>query len=116
MKKILKSLKIWLPATMATMLTMLLFYFVKDYPCLRGAGLALADFEAFILMLLIALPCFVWAVSRLLRYPLTGQSTWEEKWITRLAIVTITGVLLYGAFGIPEIFSFAGHPLRFICR
>lgn len=58
-------LKKWLPGVTATLLTMFLLYVEKDYPCLTGAGLALADFEAFVLFVLIALPCLGWAVRYL---------------------------------------------------
>jgi len=116
-KDVLASLKKWLPGVTATLLTMFLLYVAKDYPCLTGAGLALADFEAFVLFVLIALPCLVWAVRRLwLRSVSPGQSAGEARWIVFLAVVTIADVMLYALIAIPVIFSFARHPLQFICR
>ena len=115
--KSIAFLKRWLPALTAVMLTMLLLYVGKDYPCLTGAGLALADFEAFILFILIALPCLVWAIRRLwLRSASSEQGLPEARWITFLAVVTVVDVTLYALVAIPVIFSFAQHPLQFMCR
>ena len=115
-KEVLAFLKRWLPGVVATLLAMSLIYVAKDYPCLRGAGLALADFEAFILFMLIALPCLAWAVRRLLFRPVSNERpTWEERWIAKLAVITVVGVALYAVLAIPVIFSFAQHPLQFMC-
>lgn len=117
MKMVLNFLKKWVPAVTATFLSMFLLYVAQDYPCLRGAGLALADFEAFIFLVLIGLPCLIWAISRLLlRAGSVEQLTWEDRWISRLAVAVIVIVMLYALLAIPVIFSFARQPLQFICR
>jgi hypothetical protein len=74
--------------------------------------LALADFEAFI-FLLMALPCFIWAVRRLLLH--SERLVWGDRCIARFAIITIASTTLYAFLAIPVIFSVSQHPLHIIC-
>lgn len=116
MKWILDVLKIWLPSVTATILSMLLLYLAKDLPCAIGAGAAMSGFEELILLILVALPCFLWALARLLfRRILSKNLSWEEKWIDRLAIVTIVGIVIYAGLVIPTFFSYP-HPLQIVCK
>lgn len=116
MKIVLNFLKKWVPAVTAMYLSISLLYIARDYPCLKGAGLALADFEAFILLVLIALPSMIWAIARLLCVRPDAQLTLEDRWINRLAVTVICIVMLYALLAIPVIFSFSLHPLRFVCQ
>jgi hypothetical protein len=43
-------------------------------------------------------------------------AVWEVRWITFLAVVTITGVMLYVLIAIPVIFSFAQYLSQFMRR
>jgi hypothetical protein len=114
MNRSLASLKKWLLTIIATQLTIFLIYEAKDFPCLTGAGLALADFEAFIFLVIIALPCFVWAVLQLVRRP--NPLIWNIKWVLFFARVVMIGSTLYILDAIPVIFSFSHHPLSFVCH
>lgn len=117
MRDKLAFLKKWLSAVTATLLTLFLLYVGNDYPCLTGAGLALADFEALLLFVLIAVPCLVWAVRCLWPCASTpDESTEKARLVNALAVVVVAGVALYALIAIPVIFSFARHPLQFICR
>lgn len=117
MRESLRRLREWFLSVTALLATIWLLYVGKDYPCLQGAGLALADFEAFILCVLIALPCLVWATFRLRgRSTQTALSSFDKKWIDRLAFVVVIGSVLYIVVSVPVIFSITPHPLQFICR
>lgn len=117
MNMTLRFLKKWVLPVIATLLSMLLLYIAQGYPCLKGAGLALADFEAFIFLVLIGLPCLIWATTKLLlRAGSVEQRPREDQWISRLAVIVIVLFMLYALLAIPVIFSFARHPLQFICR
>lgn len=117
MNGILRLLKKWLLPVAVAALSIFLVYVAQDYPCLSGAGLALADLEAFIFLVLIGLPSFIWAIVRLLICRRTfGQLSGEEKWLSRLAIIVVLMTTIYGLLAIPVIFSFTRQPLQFICR
>jgi amino acid transporter len=117
MRESLRHLREWLLGVTALLATIWLLYVGKDYPCLQGAGLALADFEAFILCVFIALPCLVWATIRLRRRSTQAElPSWDKKWIDRLALVVVIGSVLYIVVSVPVIFSVTPHPLQFICR
>lgn len=100
----------------ATMMTLLLLYNAKDYPCLRGAGLAMADSEAFLLVVFIAIPCLVWAIRKLLFRQQSQEQSCGDKLINYMAIFTISGVVIFLALAMALIFSTSKFPLRFICE
>ena len=117
MNRILASLIKWLFCIAAILLTIFLLYVAKEYPCSWGAGLALADFEAFLFLTVVALPCFVWAIRQLLiRSRPSEQSIWGRRWITIFAKVIIVGIIVYAFVAIPVLFSVSPHPLQFLCR
>ena len=117
MKMILIFVKKWVPSVITVLMSIFLLYVAQDYPCLRGAGLALADMEAFIFLVLIGLPCLIWAISKLLvRAGSVEQLNLEDRWIRRIAFVVIAFVMLFAFLAIPTIFSFKQQPLHFICR
>jgi hypothetical protein len=100
----------------ATMMSLLLLYIAKDYPCLRGAGLAMADFEAFILSVFVALPCFIWASRRLIVRPKNIEKSYGNSLINYMAIFTIFGAATFLVFAILVIFFTSEFPLRFVCE
>lgn len=76
----------------------------------------MSGFEELILLILVALPCFLWALARLLFRRISSEkSSWEDTWIDRLAIVTIIGLLMYAGLVIPTLFSYP-HPLQIVCK
>ncbi|MEO6146911.1 MAG: hypothetical protein ABIT70_07635, partial [Sulfuriferula sp.] len=97
-------------------LTVLLLYIAKDLPCDIGAGAAMSGFGESILLMLVAIPCYLWALARLLfRRASRGKPTGEDKWIDRLAITTIAGMTLYAILVIPTLFTYP-HPLQILCK
>lgn len=100
----------------ATMMTLLLLYNAKDYPCLRGAGLAMADSEAFLLIVFIAIPCIVWAIRKLLVRQLSQEQSCGDRLNNYMAVLTISGVIMFLALAIALIFFTSKFPLRFICE
>lgn len=96
--------------------TIFLIFIAKDYPCLGGAGLALADFEAFLFFAAISLPCFFWSIFRITKYCLTiKKSNWEVASYFLIAIGVLIGNVIYLLIAIPVIFSFSPHPFGFLC-
>lgn len=76
----------------------------------------MSGFGEFILLILIALPCFLWALARLLFRRIPSEvPSWETKWIDRLAVVTIVGIVIYAVLVIPTLFLFP-HPLQIVCK
>jgi len=117
MYRVLASLIKWFFCTAAILLTIFLLYTASDYPCTWGAGLALADLEAFLLLTIVAFPCFVWAIRQLfIRSRPSEQSIWGRRWITYFAEAIIVGVIVFAFVAIPVVFSVRPHPLQFICR
>lgn len=104
-------------AVVVSLLTILLLYIAKDYPCLRGAGLAMADSEAFLLIVFIAIPCFAWAVRRLI---LSVRKEIAElrgaRFVRYLATFSIVGIVIFLMLAVPLIFFTSRFPLRFICE
>jgi hypothetical protein len=113
----LKRVRGGLLGVATSLATLWLLIVARDYPCLQGAGLALADFEAFILSIAVALPCFLWAIIRLRRRS-AGMTvpSWDIKWVDRLAMLVVTGSVLFIAVALPVVFSVTPHPLHFICK
>lgn len=105
----------YIGVTIVTSLTLLLLFLAKDYPCLRGAGLAMADFEAFIFAVLIAFPCFIWAVIKLIRENKVGQVNGSNI-VRVMSIFSIAGTVIYFLFTIALIEFTSQFPLRFICE
>jgi hypothetical protein len=69
------------------------------------------------LLLLIGLPCFIWATLRLLRHMAAGtRLISEDTWINRLAVVAFANTMLFTLLAVPVIFSFARHPMLFMCQ
>lgn len=101
---------------MAIMMTLLLLYNAKDYPCLRGAGLAMADSEAFLLIVFIATPCVIWAIRKLLFRQLSQERSRGDRLNSYMAVFTISGVIIFLALAIALIFFTSQFPLRFICE
>jgi len=109
-------LRKWFPSIAAISLTLLLLYIAKDLPCDIGAGAAMSGFGEFILLILVALPCFLWALARLLFRRISSEkSTSDDKWINRLAIMTIVGITIYAGLVIPTLFTYP-HPLQILCK
>lgn len=98
------------------MMTLLLLYNAKDYPCLRGAGLAMADSEAFLLTVFIGIPCLIWAIRRLVFRKQSEEQLRGDRLINYMALFTISGVVIFLALAIPVIFFTSKFPLRFICE
>lgn len=95
----------------------LLLYAGKDYPCLRGAGLAMADSEAFLLSVFIALPCLVWGVLRLSTgRAVTALKSWQSKLLNWMAVFTVSGATVFLMLAILLIFFTSHFPLQYICR
>jgi hypothetical protein len=110
-------MKDWVLGVITTALSLWLIVTGSSYPCLRGAGLALADFEAFMLLVLVAVPCFGWATRRLvIDSRAKSFSGIAAKIINRLALLTVCAVAVYVFLAVPVIFSVSRHPLQFICR
>ncbi|MFZ3017852.1 MAG: hypothetical protein WA056_05290 [Gallionella sp.] len=110
------SLRNYLVGVSVGLLTALLLYIVKDYPCLRGAGLAMADSEAFLVSVFIAFPIFVWALRKIIRYWRNGGiSQSEGKFIVYVAIFALIGAVIFFAFAIPLIFFTSQFPIKSIC-
>lgn len=109
-------MKNWIFCVVTTALSLWLVVIGSNYPCLRGAGLALADFEAFVLLLFFAIPCLGWAMYRLVVYSMVDWSYKNnELVINRFAMLTVFAVVIYMIFAVPTIFSINPHPLRFVC-
>jgi small-conductance mechanosensitive channel len=114
---ILSTIRSYLVGVIVSLLTVLLLYIVKDYPCLRGSGLAMADSEAFLLSVFIALPSLVWALWKIIHYwrnRTTDQT--EGKFIVYLATFTLIGVVIFLVLAILLIFFTSRFPIRFICE
>lgn len=76
----------------------------------------MSGFEELILLVLIAFPCFIWALVRLSFRRIRNENLpGESKWIDRLAIFTIVGIVIYAVLVIPTLFSYP-HPLQIICK
>jgi hypothetical protein len=104
-------------AVTVSLLTILLLYIAKDYPCLRGAGLAMADSEAFLLIVFIAIPCFIWAVRRLiLSFRKEVAEFRGARFVRYLATFSIIGIVIFLMLAVPLIFYTSRFPLRFICE
>jgi hypothetical protein len=108
-------IKSYLGGITVTMMTLLLLYNVKDYPCLRGAGLAMADSEAFLLAVFIAIPCLVWAIRRVL-FRQSPEQPCGDRLINYMALFAISGVTIFLALAIALIFFTSKFPLQFICE
>jgi len=100
----------------ATIMTLLLLYNAKDYPCLRGAGLAMADSEAFLLVVFIAIPCLVWAIRRLFFGQQSIEQSYGDRLTNYIALFTMSGAVIFLALAIAVIFFTSRFPLRFICE
>lgn len=111
------SLRSYLVGVTVSLLTVLLLYMAKDYPCLRGSGLAMADSEAFLVSVFIALPSLVWALRKVIHYWRNRTiSQAEGKFVVYLAIFALIGVVIFLALAIPLIFFTSKFPIRFICE
>lgn len=110
------SAKGWFFGIGATLGTVVLLSNAKDYPCLRGAGLALADFEAFLLSVFVALPCFVWSICRLFFGDKSAAQRWENKVIDGMAIFSLLGAVTFFAFAAHLILFTTKYPLKSICE
>lgn len=97
------ELKKWLAPAMVTLLTCLLLYIGIDYPFLKGAGRAQADFEAVLLFLFLGLPCLVWSVIKLVWGGNSKFSAWERQVIARVAWGNIVGMLIFVALALSVI-------------
>jgi hypothetical protein len=106
----------WLPGVCGAIASIFLLYNVKDYPCLRGAGLALADFEAFMLTVVVALPCFLWSLFRLFFGDKSAGERWENKIIDGMAIFSLLGAITFFAFSAHLILFTAKYPIKFLCE
>jgi hypothetical protein len=109
------SVKSWLLGIGATIVTVILLSNAKDYPCLRGAGLALSDFEAFLLSL-IGIPCFAWSLHRLLSKRKSTEQQFETRIINGMAIFTFLGSVTFFISAAHLIFFTASYPIRFLCE
>ncbi len=109
-------MKKYIGGVIATLMTLFLLYIAKDYPCLRGSGLAMADSEAFLLSVFIALPCLIWSTRKLLLRKRSSEQSYENRLTDRMAIISIIGTGIFLAFAIPLIFFTSKFPLRFICE
>ena len=116
MKFALNILKIWTGPVCATILSIALLCSARNYPCLRGAGLALADFEAFLLLAFASLPCLIWAIFKVARLGANAQKPCGQSiWIRRIAFIVGLSNTLFFSIAIPVILSMEHHPFRFIC-
>ena len=104
----------YIGGVIATALTLFLLFNAKDYPCLRGSGLAMADLEAFLLSLFIALPCFIWGAIWLFKNNSSGQPG-GNKMIRRMALFSIAGTVVFWVLAIPVIVFTSEFPLQSIC-
>lgn len=110
---LITSLRRYLVGIIVSLLTVLLLYIAKDYPCLRGSGLAMADSEAFLVSVFIALPSFAWALWKIVHQ---WRHRVKDKSVMYLAIFALTGATIFLAFAIPLIFFTSKFPIRFICE
>lgn len=114
---IVASLKNYLVGVTASLLTVILLYIVKDYPCLRGSGLAMADSEAFLVSVFIAFPNLVWALRKIIYFRRNGTiSQTKDKFVVYLAIFVLIGAVIFLALAIPLIFFTSKFPIKFICE
>lgn len=107
-------MKRYIGGVIATALTLFLLFVAKDYPCLRGSGLAMADLEAVLLSLFIALPCFIWAAIWLFKNK-SYEQLGGNKLIRRMALFSIAGTVVFWVLAIPVIVFTSEFPLQFIC-
>ncbi len=115
MRKVTSIIKSYLPGLVAVLLSVLLVYLAKDYPCLKGAGLALADLEAFLLAVFLSMPCFVWGVLNVIRlkdhfvrFDLLNGLLCYLATVVVLVNIYVLSLLL------PVIMSIDPHPLHFL--
>lgn len=77
----------------------------------------MADSEAFLVSVFIALPSFAWALWKVVRHwrHRVNMKT-EDKPVMYLAVFALTGATIFLALAIPLIFFTSKFPIRFICE
>lgn len=116
MKAYFKSFVALVVAAIVLVCSIFLNYTAYAYPCLRGAGLAMADFEAAICLIFLGIPCVIWAIYNLRRgRNISSAYSWDQILIIFVARMAIVLLAIYAMLSIPVIFSFEIHPLRFFC-